>query len=236
LSPLENPIRTMWKRIFNMPKLDAIKPPESLSKIAYDAIRNSILSGQWKIGEIYNEKSIAADLGVSRTPAREALLELASQGFVVFLPRRGLMVNRFSRRDVDEIFELRKAIELAAVERAAKASPPFDLLEIEESILQQRKAAKQKEYDAFLEADRLFHTRFSELTNNRRLIAILENLRDMIHLMGSKALSLEGRALEVIEEHQAIFEAVKRGDHQEACRAMAHHLDQSKEAVEESEL
>jgi DNA-binding GntR family transcriptional regulator len=146
------------------------------------------------------------------------------------------MINRFNRRDVAEIFELRKAIELAAVEKITNASVQPDLFNIEESLFRQRKAAKEKNYLAFMEADRLFHTSFSELTNNRRLIAIVENLRDMIHLMGSKALSLEGRALVVIEEHQKIFEAVKKGRPDEARQAMAYHLDQSKEAVEESEL
>ena len=219
-----------------MPKFAAIKQPESLAKMAYETIRQSILSGHWRIEELYNEKAIATDLGISRTPVREALLELASQDLIIFLPRRGLMVNRFTRRDVDEIFELRKAIEMAAVEKIAKTSPPLDLIEIEESLLNQRKAVKQKDYLAFMEADRLFHTSFSELTNNRRLIAILENIRDMIHVMGIKALVLEGRALKVIEEHQTIFEAVEKGNIEEARRAMAYHLDQSKEAVEESEL
>jgi DNA-binding GntR family transcriptional regulator len=219
-----------------MPKFAAIKQPESLAKMAYEAIRQSILSGQWKIGEQYNEKAIAADLGISRTPVREALLELASQDLIIFLPRRGLMLNRFTRRDVDEIFEVRKAIELAAVEKIVKTSPPFDLFEIEESLLNQRKAVKQKDYLAFMEADRLFHTGISELTNNRRIISILDNIRDMIHVMGAKALALEGRALEVIEEHQTICEAVKKGNIEAARRAMAYHLDQSKGAVVESEL
>ena len=133
-------------------------------------------------------------------------------------------------------YELRKAIELAAVEKITATSPPFDLFEIEESLLSQRKAVKQKDYLAFMEADRLFHTSVSELTNNRRLIAILDNIRDMIHVMGVKALALEGRALEVIEEHQTIFEAVKKGNIEEARKAMAYHLDQSKGAVVESEL
>ena len=122
------------------------------------------------------------------------------------------------------------------MEKIAKTSPPFDLFETEESLLSQRKAVKKKDYLGFMEADRLFHTRFSELTNNRRIIAILENIRDMIHVMGAKALALEGRALVVIEEHQIILEAVKKGNIEEARRAMAYHLDQSKEAVVESEL
>jgi len=219
-----------------MPKLSIIEKPESLAKMAYESIRNSILSGGWKIGELYNEKSIAADLGISRTPVREALLELATQDLIIFLPRRGIMINRFTRRDVEEIFELRKAIELAAVEKVTNTSPPFDLFEIEESLLKQRRAVKEKDYLTFMDADRSFHTCFSKLTNNRRMIAILENLRDMIHMMGYKALSAEGRASKVVEEHLMIFEAVRKGNTEEACQAMAYHLDQSKKAVAESEL
>ncbi len=219
-----------------MPKLATIKQPESLAKMAYEAIRQSILSGQWLVGELYNEKAIASDLGISRTPVREALLELASQDLIIFMPRRGLMLNRFTRSDVDEIFELRKAIELASVEKIANTSPMPDLLAIEESLLNQRKAVRQKNYIAFMDADRMFHTSFSTLTGNRRIISILENIRDMIHVMGVNALSLEGRAVKVIEEHQEIFKAVKKGNTEEACRVMAYHLDQSMEAVKESEL
>ena len=219
-----------------MPKLATIKQPESLARMAYEAIRQSILSGQWQIGELYNEKAIAADLGISRTPVREALLELASQDLIIFMPRRGLMLNRFTRRDVDEIFELRKAIELASVEKIANTSPLPDLLAIEESLLEQRKAVNQKDYMAFIEADRKFHTSFTTLTNNSRMISIVENIRDMIQVMGIKALSLEGRAVKVIEEHQAIFKAVKEGHVKKARNFMAYHLDQSMEAVKESEL
>lgn len=219
-----------------MPKLETIKQPESLAKMAYDAIRQAILSGQWQPGELYNEKSIAADLGISRTPVREALLELASQDLILFMPRRGLMLNRFNRKDVDEIFELRTAIELASVEKIAGTVPVPDLLLIEESILNQKKAFSKKDYTAFMEADRLFHTGLSELTGNRRMISIMKNVRDIVHLMGLKALSLEGRASKVIEEHQTIFDAIKNGDVQKSRETMADHLNQSREAVIDSEL
>jgi DNA-binding GntR family transcriptional regulator len=219
-----------------MAKLAAIKQPDSLAKMAYEAIRQSILSGHWAIGELYNEKAIAADLGISRTPVREALLELASQDLIIFLSRRGLMINRFSHKDIDEIFELRKAIEMATIEKIATMSPLPDLLAIEESILNQKKAMRKKDYTSFIEADRLFHASFCKLTNNRRMIAIAENIRDMIHIMGIKALSLDGRFLKVIEEHQAILAAVKKGDAQKARRVIEYHLDQSMGAVKESKL
>lgn len=219
-----------------MAKLETIKKPESLARMAYEAIRKSILSGQWETGELYNEKTIAADLGISRTPVREALLELASQDLILFLPRRGLMINDFSRRDVDEIFELRKAVELASIEKVTRMSPLPDLLVIEESLLDQKKAMRAQDYTSFIEADRQFHAGFCRLTHNRRMMTIVENVRDMIHVMGIKALSLEGRFETVIEEHQVILDAVKKGDAQKARDLMSYHLDQSMEAVRESEL
>ncbi len=219
-----------------MAKLETIKKPESLARMAYEAIRKSILSGQWKTGELYNEKAIAADLGISRTPVREALLELASNDLILFLPRRGLMINNFNHQDVDEIFELRKAIELAAIEKVTNMSPLPDLLTIEESLLNQKRAMRDHDHTLFIEADRLFHTRFCMLNNNRRMIAIVENIRDMIHMMGIKALSLKGRFINVIEEHQAILDAVRDGNALKARNLMAYHLDQSMDAVKESEL
>ena len=105
-----------------MAKLRSINQPLPLAKMAYEALRDSILAGELISGEVYNEMALAKELGISRTPVREALLELSTRGLVSFLPRRGVIVKRYTKRDVEEIFELRKAIELAAVEKVAKAS------------------------------------------------------------------------------------------------------------------
>ncbi|UCG66707.1 MAG: GntR family transcriptional regulator [Deltaproteobacteria bacterium] len=214
-----------------MLQLRAITQPLPLAKMAYKALRDSILSGHLVPGEIYNEMAIAKELGISRTPVREALLELSTQGLITFLPRKGVMVSHHKRQDVEEIFELRKAIELAAIEKAAKASPPRDLAKCEKALANQRKIIKKKDFLAFLQADRMFHTTFSEMTNNRRLVDILENLRDIIHLMGAEALGRAGRWPEVIVEHEKVLEAVRQGKPMKAREAMDYHLDRSKEAV-----
>jgi DNA-binding GntR family transcriptional regulator len=219
-----------------MPKLQPINQPESLAKIAYDALRESILTNKLKRDEIYTEMSLAKDLGISRTPVREALLELSSQGLVTFLPRKGVLVNRYTKQDVEEIFELRKAIELAAVEKVARNFKSHDFGKIEEVFQGQRKAAKKKDYLAYIQADRVFHTTLSEMTKNRRFVAIMENIRDMIHLMGIHALVAENRAEEVIAEHEKVLEAVRKGKPLEAREAMDYHLDQSKQAVAETLL
>lgn len=214
-----------------MVKLRALNHPLPLAKMAYEALRDSILTGKLVPGEVYNEMALAKELGISRTPVREALLDLSAQGLVTFLPRKGILVNHNTKQDVQEIFELRKAIELAAIEKVAEASPPCDLTEIEEALDKQRKAAKKKDYVAFTKADRTFHAIFSELTNNRRFVAIVENIRDLVHLMGTQGLTEEGRAEEVIVEHEKVLEAVRQGKPVKALEAMDFHLDRSKEAV-----
>lgn len=216
-----------------MPKLPQLDQPESLAKLAYNALRESILSAQMQPGVIYNEKVLANDLGISRTPVREALLELASQGLVTFLPRKGIVVNEFTNGDIEEIFELRKAIELAAVEKIAKTATVTELARLEKNVAAQRKAAKAKNLQEYMELDRSFHMLFSELTGNRRLLQIMQNIRDLVHLMGLRALAKQkGRVEEVLEEHEKVVAAVRQGNAVEARRLMEQHLDRSKEAVE----
>ncbi len=202
-----------------------------LSKIAYETLRNSILIGELKPGEVYNEMSLAKELGISRTPVREALLELASQGLVTFLPRKGVIVNHPSRKDVEELFELRKAIELAAIDKVARTKPARDLGPLEKSLEDQHKALKKGDYLAYMDADRLFHATLSHLANNRRMVAVLENIRDLIQLIGYQALITEGRGDQVLLEHQGVLEALKKGDPSGARRTLEAHLDQTLKAV-----
>jgi DNA-binding GntR family transcriptional regulator len=214
-----------------MPRLKAISQPLPLAKMAYEILRDSIIHGQLRPGEVYNEMALAKDLGISRTPVREALLELSAQGLVTFLPRKGLIVKHFTVKDVKEIFELRRVIELAAIEKVAQSSPPCDLSRLKRCLDEQRKSAARKDFTAFMKADREFHAEFCRLSNNQRLVAILENVRDLVHFMGMQGLSAKGRAEIVIKEHAKVLEAVSEGDRAKARKAMESHLDISEQAV-----
>ncbi len=214
-----------------MPKLKAITQPLPLAKMAYKTLRDSILAGQFLPGEVYNEMALAKELGISRTPVREALLELSSQGLITYLPRKGVMVKHYTRHDVEEIFELRKAIELVALEKIVKASPPLDLSKLEKSIDDQRQAWKKKNSDTYIHFDRVFHLAFCEMIGNRRFFNILENIRDLIHLMAIQALDRESRWEEVINEHEEVIRAIKGKKLITAKKAMNDHLDRSMEAV-----
>jgi len=213
-----------------MPNLREIPQPKPLAKIAYERLRASILTGELGQDELHNEMVLAKQLGISRTPVREALLELSSQGLVTFLPRKGVVVNQFTRQDVEEIFELRWVIELYAIEKVANAAASYDLSKIDKAIDDQRKAVKRKDMIGYLKANAIFHRTFSELTNNRRFTAIFENISDMIQLMGIQS-GIQDRVQDTIPEHENILKAVRLGNAQKAKRAMEHHLNQFRTAV-----
>ena len=214
-----------------MVSLSAIVQPLPLTKLAYDRLRESILSGQMTSGEIYNEMALAKEMGVSRTPVREALLELASQGLVTFLPRKGVMVNYFTERDVEEVNEIRTAIELAIVEKVARTFANHDFAKLDEALVDNAKAAETHDYDTFLRADTAVHHELAVLSGNRRMIAIISNLRDIIHLMSAEALTKPHRLEEVTQEHARVVGAIRSGNVDEAINAMRYHIEQSKRAV-----
>lgn len=215
----------------NTPSISAIVQPLPLAKLAYERLRESILSGQMKPGEVYNEMALATEMGVSRTPVREALLELASQGLVTFLPRKGVMVNYFTYQDALDFFELRKAIELAVVEKVTANHGRLNIQDAANEIKATTKAAAKEDREAFLKADRAFHIELARLAGNRRMTAVLNNLRDLISLLGLEALSKPERMREVLEEHERIFQAVEKGEFEAARAAMIEHLDATQEAV-----
>ena len=211
--------------------MKAIEQPLSLTRLAYQRLRDSILAGQLKSGEVYNEMALAQDMGVSRTPVREALLELSSQGLVTFLPRKGVQVNYFDDNDVEEVFELRKLIELAALEKVFNSVTPADIKALDGAVRRSRDAAKKRDLESFLQADRLFHRGLVELSGNSRMHVILDNLRDIIHVMSFEAVNRAERMDEVASEHEEIVRSLREGDRTSARAALGNHLDLSKKAV-----
>ncbi len=211
--------------------LHSIEQPLQLAKLAYEALRDSILSGHLAPGDIVNEMALAKELGISRTPVREALLELSSQGLVDILPRKGVRIKYFTERDVKEVCEIRELIELAVVEELARKEPGRSFKRLQGALEQQREALKNGDMVEFLKADRLFHLALTNLADNRRLPKILENLRDLIQVMGKEALTRQGRVGEVLEEHLDIVACIKQGKMREAKEAMQRHLRRSRSAI-----
>lgn len=214
--------------------LNRINKSESLAKKAFKALRHSILTNELTTNVVYNEKSLARDLGISRTPVREALLELSSKRLVKFLPQKGVIINTFSNKDIDEIFEIRSALELVSIKKLCLNHKTLDFSLLKNSLVDQKEASSLKDPIKFMKADRYFHIGFIKLTNNNYLMEEMQNIRDIMHLMGFRALGIKKRMTKVIQEHENILKSVEEGNVSKTTQQMEYHFEASKQAVKKN--
>jgi DNA-binding GntR family transcriptional regulator len=214
--------------------LSKIRKSEPLAKTALKVLRRSILTNELTTDVVYNEKSLAKDLGISRTPVREALLELSSKRLIKFLPQKGVIINTFSDKEIEDVFEIRTALEVLSIKKACINHKTLDISGLNHLMQVQKEAAQKKNAVAFLEADRNFHITFTRLTKNAYLMEMMQDIRDIMHLMGFKALTQRSRMQEVIKEHADILTAVQKGSLMKAMELMDYHLTVSKKAVQQN--
>jgi DNA-binding GntR family transcriptional regulator len=214
--------------------LTKIRKSEPLSKTALKVLRRSILTNELTTDVVYNEKSLAKDLGISRTPVREALLELSAKRLIKFLPQKGVVINTFSEKEIEDVFEIRTALEVFSIKKACINHKTLDISGLNDFLQAQKDAAHKKNAVAFMEADRNFHITFTRLTKNAYLMEMMQDIRDIMHLMGFKALTQKSRMQEVIKEHEDILTAVQEGSVNKAMQLMDYHLAVSKKAVQQN--
>jgi DNA-binding GntR family transcriptional regulator len=214
--------------------LNKIKRPETLLSLAYDRIKGLLVSGQLSIDEIYSANQFAEMLGVSRTPVREALLQLAAEGLLIPVQGRGFKIKGFSEKEIKDFFEARLMIETYVISRLVRGIGAEDLKALQTSLKQMVQSADRGDITCFLEADKAFHMNLVRRYTNRLLETIMENIRNLISILGQKALSSSGRIEEVLQEHQAIVAAVKEKDPNKAAKAMSHHLNRTERAIIET--
>ncbi len=207
------------------------KRPRPLNDMAYQAIKTGILEGKLVGGEIYSELDLADSFGISRTPVREAFLRLAAENLIIFHPRKGISVNYFSKEDIENLFELRQAIEEAAANKIVGNLSKDQVQSIQETIKQQEACIKAYDENIFLEIDRKFHLFFVEISGNRFMVQTYNNIRDYITIPAREALRKKGRAEEVLSEHKAIVQAMAGGDAERTKEAIKIHLINSKLAA-----
>ena len=206
-----------------------LKRPETLKFQALGQIRELLVTGQLKPDEVYSANHFAKVLGISRTPAREALLELTSDGYFISLLGRGFQIRQFSEKEVVDFFETRKLIENYVIGNIADLVSDEFVGTLNSSLDEMARQADDPV--RFLEADKKFHMSFINLYSNQQFASIMENIRDLMTLIGKQALVHTGRAYEVIEEHRAIIKAVSDSDFPQAVKAMAAHIDSTEHKV-----
>lgn len=190
----------------------------------FDRIKQGIIAQEFPAGYLLNERKLAKELDVSRTPVREAIQMLEREGWVEVIPWRGAMVQPMIISDIEETFQLRMAIEPLIIDLILDKMGEEEFQKIEEIWEEQARLAEAKEAEQFILRDQDFHLFLASLTKNRRLQLIMGQLRDTHLRMGVEAIQQETRFEGTLEEHRAIIDALKAKQYLKARQAMLDHL------------
>jgi len=206
-----------------VPALGRLEHPNLRDRVRL-ILRTSIITGELEPGRLYSVGTFAERLGVSATPVREAVGDLAHLGLVQIMRNRGFVIPELDDHDLDEILQLRLLLEIPAIERVAGQLAAAEVECCREHVEQCRRAAASSDLVLFLDADRAFHLRLVAAVGNARLVEILGRLRDQTRLYGLRDLAARGELLTSAEEHEALLDAVEAGDAGRARREITHHL------------
>jgi DNA-binding GntR family transcriptional regulator len=212
-------------------KMTEISRPKSLTDQAYHHLKAAIRSGALEQHYFYPLGEVAAEFGISRTPVREAVLKLAHEGLLEILPQRGFRIREVAPEEAAEVFELRNLLEGRTVEKLARKARADDLRKLRAILARQQRLVNEPR--RFLDVDEEFHLTMLELAGFRRAREFIVMLRDVIWLLGIKALSAPGRLEGVLSEHSQIVDCIARKDPAAARRAVSAHLDSTYRTIEQ---
>lgn len=186
-------------------KLDAYKP---LREIVFETLREAIITGKLEPGERLMEIQMAEEMGVSRTPVREAIRKLELEGFVVMIPRKGAYVAGISIKDVTDVFEVRAALEALAAGLAAERITDQEIDRLGRSLVAYSEQTNQQNIEGIVETDTDFHDLLYKASRNERLLLIITHLREVIQRVRTVSLSQPGRSKDAVDEHRQIVDAI----------------------------
>jgi len=187
-------------------------------------IRQQLVAGEIRPGEIYSASAMATRLGTSNAPVREAMLTLVNQGVMEVVPNRGFRVTPLNDTDLDEVYQLRLMLEVPALEELSRRGSRAEVEPLRAHAEACTQAAERGDLTGFLNTDRDFHLGLLELLGNRRLVGLVELLRDQTRLYGLHKLAAEGRLVSASQEHFDLLEAVLAGDPDRTGQLMVKHL------------
>lgn len=209
-------------------KLDNYQP---LREVVCETLREAIRTGALKPGERLMEIQLAEELGVSRTPVREAIRKLELEGYVIMMPRRGTYVASLSIRDVNEVFEIRTSLDSLASGLAAERITEEELERLKRLLALIGAYIEQNDMDKIVETDTEFHDLLYQVSRNTRLVGIIFNLREQLTRFRSASMSYPGRLKETLEEHSRIVDAIADGDVERAQKAAEDHMEKSEQTL-----
>lgn len=201
-----------------------ISVQERLRDQVAHALRAALISGELRPGVVYSAPALAADFGVSATPVREAMLDLAREGLVEAVRNKGFRVTELSDRDLDEFTQIRALIEIPTVGQVARTATAEQLEALRPQAQAIVDAARKHDLIGYLEADRQFHLDLLALAGNARLVETVGDLRKRSRLYGLNRLDQQGELVSSAEEHLELLDVLLTGDAKAAEECMTRHL------------
>lgn len=189
-----------------------------------DRLRDQIYQHELKPGDAIDEMAMCERFGISRTPLREALKVLSSEGLIELIPRKGSFVRSMDIDELNELFPVMAVLEGLCAREAVDNCTPNDLEHLEKMHEKLERLAAQGNIDGYYEQNFVFHQAVQDLSGNKWLQRIVGDLRKVLRLARHMQLTLPGRLNASIEEHRQIMKAFKKHDPDMADQKMQEHL------------
>ena len=214
----------------------ALERPKSLRELALEHLRNSIIDGSLKMGQVLSERKISEELGVSKSPVREALAQLRDEGLVSIEPQKGAMVFSLSETEVTQICDFRQAIEIAAFELALSRNPSGLARDMERVVNEMEHERTKENEKAYLALDTSFHHLIFVHAGNDYLTASYTRYIGKIAALRTHLAKLPQHTDLSFDEHQKITIAVRHGDMTEIKLLLTEHIDRTRQAYESASI
>lgn len=204
-----------------------------LREVVFMTLRKQILRGDLKPGERLMEIALAKKLGVSRTPIREAIRMLEHEELVVMIPRRGAHVADISRQELNDVLEVRMALEVLAARKACVRMTQEEIADLDaaESRFEALVAREDVDINELGEADEQFHDIIYHATRNRRLIQLLNNLREQMYRFRVEYLKDPGVREELIREHSGMIRAFRAKNMEDCVEITGRHIENQQKTI-----
>ena len=209
---------------------------KSLRGQVFDKIRSDILNGKYKRGEELVESSIGKELGISRTPVREAIRQLELEGLVQLVPNKGAFVTGISEKDVRDIYLIRARLEGLAARMAAKNITPELLDAMEETVVLSEYHAKKEHYEQVCEMDSKFHKLLYKASGSRILEHTLTDFHQYVQRVRMASIMKKRRMEKSTDEHDAILTAIREHDEEKAELVATRHISNTVENLKNYDL
>lgn len=202
-----------------------------LRDVVFNTLRQAILTGELKPGERLMEIHLANQLGVSRTPIREAIRKLELEGLVIMIPRRGAEVAQITEKSLKDVLEVRRALDALCVELACDRISVEETEQLKKACDEFERATKSGDLTMIAEADVALHDIIVQATRNQRLIQLINNLSEQMYRYRFEYIKDEKRHDNLVEEHRMIYESILHKDKQKAAEASKMHIDNQEKSI-----